>query len=98
MENTEKFRRQTADYIIKIIRLKTIDFKLANPNISEADVANYFLKVILAYKKVIDVSDSAYYIFNIKMNRIIEFMNNEKIINQDVKLDDFKDMFTSKKG
>ncbi|ALA98139.1 hypothetical protein SKUN_001264 [Spiroplasma kunkelii CR2-3x] len=93
MQNNQKEQQQIVNYVLKMISLKTVDLKLLNRNITEQDVINYLLKIILVDKKIIDVSDAAYYIFNIKLNRIIEFMNNQKITDPDLSLDDFKDMF-----
>ncbi|WP_425379459.1 hypothetical protein [Spiroplasma endosymbiont of Stenodema calcarata] len=91
--NGKREQEQIANYAWKMIGLKAVDLKLSNPNITEQDVADYLLKMILVDKTVADVSEVAYYIFNIKINRIIEFMNNQKITAADLSLEDFKDMF-----
>lgn len=78
MINNKNTQKQIINYIFKMIILKTIDLKLLNKNITEKDVINYLLKIILIDKKNIDISDIVFYIFNIKINLIIEFINNQK--------------------
>lgn len=91
--NHKKEQEQIANYACKMISLKAVDLRLSNPNITEQDVADYLIKMILVDKTIIDVSEVAYYIFNIKINRMIEFMNNQKITAADLSLEDFKNMF-----
>jgi ribosome assembly protein YihI (activator of Der GTPase) len=88
-------REVTCNYLIKMIELKTLEFKLINPNITVKNVTDYLLDVLKS-RKITDVSDGAY-IFNLKVNRIIEFMNNQGITDNNLSLDNFKDMFTTKK-
>lgn len=92
-DNHKKEQEQIINYVWKMISLKAVDLKLSNPNITEQDVADYLVKMILVDKTIVDVSEIAYYIFNIKINRMIEFMNNQKITAPDLSLEDFKDMF-----
>ncbi|AGM25124.1 hypothetical protein [Spiroplasma chrysopicola] len=92
-ENKQLNDRQLSKYLQKMISLKTIELKLINSNISELDVTNYLLQVILPDRKIIDVSEGAFYIFNIKINRIIEFMNNQKVMEKNISLEEFEDMF-----
>ncbi|KAF0851438.1 MAG: hypothetical protein EIB84_01230 [Spiroplasma poulsonii] len=91
--NHKKEQEQIINYAWKMISLKAVDLKLYNPNITEQDVADYLIKIILVDKAIVDVSEIAYYIFNIKINRMIEFLNNQKITATDLSLEDFKDMF-----
>ncbi|MBH8622621.1 hypothetical protein D6D54_05690 [Spiroplasma poulsonii] len=91
--NHKKEQEQIINYAWKMISLKAVDLKLSNPNITEQDVADYLIKIILVDKAIVDVSEIAYYIFNIKINRMIEFLNNQKITATDLSLEDFKDMF-----
>lgn len=91
--NHKKEQEQIINYAWKMISLKAVDLKLSNPNITEQYVADYLIKIILVDKAIVDVSEIAYYIFNIKINRMIEFMNNQKITATDLSLENFKDMF-----
>ncbi|WP_239498848.1 hypothetical protein [Spiroplasma citri] len=53
MQNYQKEQQQIANYVLKMISLKTVDLKLLNRNITEQDVINYLLKIILVDKKLL---------------------------------------------
>lgn len=80
-------------YILKMLELKTLDLKMEMSTLSINDVTSYYLEVILNKRKISNLQEAAYHIFNIKLNILMEYLNNKLIINKNVTLDDFKEMF-----
>lgn len=79
--------------IIKMLELKTMEIKLEIPAISINDITNYYLDINLKNKKINDLNEAAYNIFNIKSNRLIEYLNNKFMSDATIKLDNFVEMF-----
>lgn len=75
-----------------MLELKT-ELKLSVLEIDIDDVADCFFKIIIKDKKINNISDVAYYVYNIKINQIIEYINNKHITDKNLKLGDFEDMF-----
>lgn len=79
--------------IIKMLELKTMEIKLEIPGISINDIANYYLEIIMKNKNIKDLNEAAYSIFNIKSNRLVEYLNNKLISDRKVSLNDFAKIF-----
>lgn len=79
--------------IIKMLELKAMEIKLEIPGISINDIANYYLEIIMRNKNIKDLNEAAYNIFNIKSNRLVEYLNNKLISDQTVSLSDFAKIF-----
>lgn len=84
---------QFTKIIYEMLELKTLELKLSVLEIDIYDVADYFFKIIIKDKKINNISDVAYYVYNIKINKIIEYINNKHITDKNLKLGDFEDMF-----
>lgn len=79
--------------IYEMLELKTLELRLLVLEIDIDDVADYFFKIIIKDKKINNISDVAFYVYNIKINKIIEYINNKHITDKNLKLGDFEDMF-----
>ncbi|WP_342223779.1 hypothetical protein [Spiroplasma endosymbiont of Asaphidion curtum] len=75
-----------------------MELKLEISSLSIVDVATYYyyLEVILHKRQVTSLQQATYDIFNIKLNIVIEHINNKLITDKTISLDDFKEMFEKK--
>ncbi|AKX34018.1 hypothetical protein SLITO_v1c03640 [Spiroplasma litorale] len=76
--------------VINMFDLKLIELRKEIPSIKFSDVIGYFNNIILKNNKVIDLNDIAFYIMNIKVNKVCEYINFLEISlanNSNIKLD-----------
>lgn len=79
--------------IFKLLRIKMLEFNHTINNVQLRDLIEYIEKVILRNKIVKNINDISYYIFNIKVNRIIEYQNLKAIVDKTDTLEsDLKDI------
>ncbi|WP_338970764.1 post-transcriptional regulator [Spiroplasma endosymbiont of Labia minor] len=74
-------------YAQVMLEIKTIELRIKIPNIKILDVTDYLFNILLKNKKIKDVNDLAYYIYNIKINKLIEYINVNTIIASDSNLE-----------
>ncbi|AHI52813.1 hypothetical protein SCULI_v1c04720 [Spiroplasma culicicola AES-1] len=67
------------EIISKMLDLKLSEIKNEIKNISHQDLYNYIVEVILKNNKIRDVNDAAFYIMNIKVNKLYEYLNFKNI-------------------
>ncbi|WP_025363050.1 hypothetical protein [Spiroplasma culicicola] len=72
-------REQMQEIISKMLDLKLSEIKNEIKNISHQDLYNYIVEVILKNNKIRDVNDAAFYIMNIKVNKLYEYLNFKNI-------------------
>ncbi|AGR41056.1 hypothetical protein [Spiroplasma taiwanense] len=61
--------------IYKMLDLKLLEVKREIKNISFNDLYGYLMDVILKKNSVKDLNDISFYIMNIKINKLFEYMN-----------------------
>ncbi|AHI53746.1 hypothetical protein SSABA_v1c03370 [Spiroplasma sabaudiense Ar-1343] len=64
-----------SNYVLAMLEIKTIELRHKISSISIADLVDYLKKFILNGKRLKSISDASYYIFNIKINYLMEYLN-----------------------
>ncbi|QGS51880.1 hypothetical protein [Spiroplasma tabanidicola] len=73
-------KKQELKYVIfKMLELKLVEIRKEINNISIIDLYNYINNIILKKDKIRNVNDAAFYIMNIKVNKLFEYINYESI-------------------
>ncbi|AUB31482.1 post-transcriptional regulator [Spiroplasma floricola] len=75
------------DIYLRNIIYKMLDFKLTEirkeyKNISFNDLFSYLREVIFKNNKIADLNDLSFFIMNIKVNKIFEYLNISAILDQ----------------
>ncbi|AHB36262.1 hypothetical protein [Spiroplasma apis] len=63
------------DIIYKMLEIKLIEVKKQIKQITIVDIYDYLKNVIFKKNKIRDVNDASFYIMNIKVNKLFEYMN-----------------------
>jgi|GEM_PF-4100967 len=63
------------EVIEKMMELKLVTLKSEILSITIEDLYDYIVNVILINNKIKDINDAAFYIMNIKVNRLYEYLN-----------------------
>ncbi|QBQ07638.1 hypothetical protein SGLAD_v1c04390 [Spiroplasma gladiatoris] len=62
-----------------MLELKLVEIKTQISNITIKDLYNYLTNIILKRNKIENINNAAYYIMNIKVNKLFEYLNYESI-------------------
>lgn len=82
-----------ANFIIETAEIKIMEFIKINKKVRIENILEYFVNVKLP--KITDISFMKLFksIMKIKYNRLIEYMNSQRIVDKSKKLSDFEDLF-----
>lgn len=75
-------KEQLNETVSKMLELKLIELKLELPMITIRDLYNYLVEVILVNNDIRDVNDASFFIMNVKVNKIYEYLNYKDLANK----------------
>ncbi|AOG60344.1 hypothetical protein SHELI_v1c03930 [Spiroplasma helicoides] len=65
--------------IYQMLELKLLEIRLQIRQVTIENLYNYISNVILKNNRIRDVNDASFYIMNIKINKLFEYLNYETI-------------------
>lgn len=68
------------EVVSKMLDLKLTEIRQQIKNVTIYDLYNYVKNIILKNNKIRDVNDASFYIMNIKVNKLFEYLNVETIM------------------
>ncbi|AXK51121.1 post-transcriptional regulator [Spiroplasma alleghenense] len=63
------------NYVLAMLEIKTIELRHKIYNISIIEVLDYLRNFVLKGRKIKSISEASYFIFNIKINYLMEYLN-----------------------